>query len=213
MTQLADTTGNGHHLAAYLSSTPTWNAVDADFGGKPSVQSAGGAFLQTVDSLDLSSFTIFLVAKANATPATLFYLLYALASPSYVYLAESRSGLPGEQANISYALSRGGTTMSSAENELDQTDLAHIYVVQYSGAAASSFVRIDGAIVLPDDNALTGNPGTGAFSAPLSFLADNTGAGARAGKMAAARVYPLLTLAQIQAVETELRSLYPYKAP
>jgi hypothetical protein len=209
---IPDGTGNGHHLVPETLGDATYNAEDEDFGGAPSAESDGGHFLHTVDAVDLSSFTLFLVMKPEAS-AGLFYYCYAVDGGEYVYASSSPGSFIHESV-VGLAIARGmAETVGGAGSALEQDDLAHIYTIHYDGTADGSFVRIDGSIAAPDETPFSGDAGTGVWSKVLHILSDDAGDGDKPGTFAAGRLYPALTLAQIQAVENELRTAYPYKAP
>jgi hypothetical protein len=211
---IPDSGGGGGPDMVYANALgdATYNATDPDFGGAPSAESNGGFFLKTASAIDLSDFTIFVAGKFERS-AGAFYTVYALASGQYLYeygIQSSSTNL--DRVDRQFEISRSGvlTTASIATSLYDNDQLAHIYTLHYDGTAAGSNYRIDGAIEVPKDAPVTGNAGTAAWSAILHILSDTTGTGAKAGKIAEVRVYPALTLAQIQKVEEDLRESYPY---
>lgn len=197
--------GNASGDAVYIASEP-------EFGGAPAAESDGGYFLKTNAPIDLSSFTIFIVGKFAQTSGS-FYSFYALTTGpvEYAYEFGDIDGVIADRVGRSIAVLRGGVTLAgSATTIFDNDETGHVYATTYDGTAAGSDHRLDGAHVVPNDSGNTGDPGTAAWSAVLNILCDNTGTGSKAGKVAEIRVYPPLTLAQKQAVEAELRALYPY---
>ncbi len=214
--------GSGLELRPNTTGDATYNATDDNFGNKPSAQGDGGHFLHTASpidgtpaNIDLSSCSIFIVAKPDATDG-LFYFAYALlTSPTrYVYFASNRTGADDHETTLAMDVLRGGVnTTGSQAGLVDVEDVAHIYMLHYDGTAAGSGIWIDGAKTLVDTGSLTGNAGTGAFSAPLYILSDNGGTGSKGGRVAEIRVYPALTATEQEAVLRELRDAYPYKFP
>lgn len=140
ITSVPDSTGNGHHLVPDTAGDATINASDADYGGAPSANSPdGGHFLHTTDAVDLSSYTLFIVLKPAVTDG-LYYVCYSLTTgpTRYMYVAGNRAGADDNELTLSADFYRNAISMTGLQSGIvDQEDIRHVYVVHYTGSAAT----------------------------------------------------------------------------
>jgi hypothetical protein len=215
ITSIPDRMGSGITLVPNVAGDATYNATDADYGGAASATTNGGHFLHSSANVNQAGFTIFVVGKiTDVTSGFAYYMYSTFSAQNYTYYGCNRNTGIADRVTYNFDVRRAAVSTTGTENTAyDQTDIAHVYAFHFDGTNEGSFMRVDGATVLPDDASVTGDAGTAAYTVPLYLFSDNGGTGSKAATMAECRVYPALTLAEIQAVERELRALYPYKAP
>jgi hypothetical protein len=219
ITSIPDSSGAGAPaMVPNVAGDATYTASNAAFGGAPTAESNGGHFLHTASTVNLDAFTLFVVAKPDATDGLFYYFYSLLTGPNrYVYLAGSRTGQDDHETQFQLDILRGGVnTAGNASGALEQEDILHIYALHYDGTNEGTNVRLDGAKELPDvqtGSTLTGDAGTSAFDSVLYLFSDSGGTFGKTVSLAEVRLYPQLTLPQIQQVERELRAAYPYEAP
>lgn len=219
VTSITDPNGTGYTFVPNVAGDATYTAEDDDFGGAASATTNGGHFLHSSGTssgnINQAGFTIFLVGKVtDITSGFLYYVYSTVTGQNYTYYGTNRNASLAHRSTMQFDVRRAAVSTTGTENSAyDQDDIRHIWVFHFDGTNEGSFMRQDGAQVLPDNSTVTGDSGTGAYTIPLYIFSDNGGTGSKAAKMTEVRVYPTLTLAQIRQVERELEALYPYKPP